>query len=293
MKVGVIEGSFAFNGFRGLMGTELPETVQARCYTDLGMFTSDLADCAHAEFGSEHGTMVSEAVMDIAPGATLYIASPGSRGDLHNAVDWMVSEGVSVINYSISWIYDGPGDGTSPDEFSPLKAVDRAVNDGIVWTNSSGNYAQRTWFGPASDPDGDRFISFYGPYEANGMLLQAGDRGFVQLRWEDDWGGANRNLDIYLLNAITRQVLLSSTDPQSGSPGEYPLEGFGFRAPARTPVFIVVYHRSGSAPAWIQLQVRGAGLPHLEYRTSNGSVVNPAESNNPGMLAVGAAHWDN
>ena len=41
------------------------------------------------------------------------------------------------------------------------------------------------------------------------------------------------------------------------------------------------------APSWIQLQVWGAR--ELEYYTSAHSIGNPAESSNPGMLAVGAA----
>ena len=39
IKVGVTDGNFGFNDFIGLMGTELPATVQARCYTDVGRFT--------------------------------------------------------------------------------------------------------------------------------------------------------------------------------------------------------------------------------------------------------------
>ena len=38
IKVGVIDLPFGFNGFSHLMGTELPSTVQARCYTSLGKF---------------------------------------------------------------------------------------------------------------------------------------------------------------------------------------------------------------------------------------------------------------
>ena len=94
VEVGIIDGHRAFNGFKGLMGTELPSTVQARCYTDIGRFTRDLADCEDAEDGGNHGTLVAEAVVDIAPEASLYIANPLSRGDTRNAVDWMVSEGV-------------------------------------------------------------------------------------------------------------------------------------------------------------------------------------------------------
>ena len=44
IKVGVIDVNFGFNDFRGLMGTELPSTVQARCYTGVGRFTPNLAD---------------------------------------------------------------------------------------------------------------------------------------------------------------------------------------------------------------------------------------------------------
>ena len=31
----------------------------------------------------------------------------------------------------------------------------------------------------------------------------------------------------------------------------------------------------------------------IQHYTKNGSIGNPAESANPGMLAVGAAHWNN
>ena len=82
IKVGVIDlGYYAFNGLRGLLGYELPSSVEARCYTDVGRFTNDLRDCEHALLGDDHGTMVAEAVIDIAPEASLYVATPWSYGD--------------------------------------------------------------------------------------------------------------------------------------------------------------------------------------------------------------------
>ena len=49
---------------------------------------------------------------------------------------------------------------------------------------------------------------------------------------------------------------------------------------------------SGSQPDWVQLQDIG-GILEFEHYTKNGSISNPAESANPGMLAVGATHyWD-
>ena len=45
VKVGIIDSGF--EGFRELMGTELPTTVLVRCYTDLGVSSRNLADCRH------------------------------------------------------------------------------------------------------------------------------------------------------------------------------------------------------------------------------------------------------
>ena len=99
VKVGIIDTGFT--GFSSLMGTELPQRVVARCYTDVGVFTEDLADCEaapnvtevrppqcldyvrrRAESGDSHGTIVAESLIDIAPRVELYIAQPGSWGDL-------------------------------------------------------------------------------------------------------------------------------------------------------------------------------------------------------------------
>ena len=93
-----------FTGYSDLMGVELPNTVVARCYTDVGVYTSNLADCEASEplpdfnqcsrgnSGSVHGTAVAEAVIDIAPDATLYISQPDSWGDMQNTAAWMADQ---------------------------------------------------------------------------------------------------------------------------------------------------------------------------------------------------------
>ena len=290
VKVGVIDSHPAFNGFRGLMGTELPGTVQTRCYTELGRFTTNLADCEDAEDGGNHGTRVAEAVMDIAPEASLYIASPQSRGDTRNAVDWMVQEGVKVIVQSESSIFDGPGDGTSPFSDSPLRTVDRAVAGGVVWVNSAGNHARRTWFAraPFLDYDGDGFIEFAGRDEVNDITLEAGDRLVVQLRWDDSWGGASTDLDLGIQE--TTRLVAASVDPQSGGAGHIPREVIVGNVLRSGEYGVIVEHASGGVPDWIQLMVWR--VPSIQHYTGNGSIGNPSESANLGMLAVGAAHWD-
>ena len=185
VRIGVID--VGFSGFRGLMGSELPSSVEARCYTDVGIFTANLTDC---ETGDDpHGTAVTEAAFDIASEATYYIANPISLGDLANVVAWMTDHDVDIINHSVSRIWSGPGDGTSPYSNSTLKTVDAAVAGGITWVNSAGNEATATWHGTFADTDADGWHNFSGDDECNNLKfgLQAGKTYTAQLRWDDSW----------------------------------------------------------------------------------------------------------
>ena len=83
------------------MGTELPSSVEARCYTDVGVFTFNLADCDNSD-GGKHGTAVTEAVFDIAPEAIYYISDIQSKGDISESVAWMIGHDVDVINMSVT-----------------------------------------------------------------------------------------------------------------------------------------------------------------------------------------------
>ena len=319
IKVGIID--LGFKDLTSLMGTELPAKVQGRCYTDIGVFTQDLADCEavgevtvripecldyaqrRAVRNAIHGTIVAESVIDIAPEVSLYIADPISRADLQAAADWMASEGVSVINYSVGWTFDGPGDGNSPLSVSPLNTVNRAVASDMIWVNAAGNDAREAWFKGYSDLDGDGAIGFGNANDEVGAIgfgsrndevidipFRECQRYTVQLRWEDDWGGASTDLDLHLYNKKTREVVLSAEAEQSGESNHIPLQSLSFTVSADSDDFgIVVSHYSGGVPDWIQLVVWGAGS--IEHHTEYGSITNPAESANAGMLAVGAAPW--
>ena len=291
VKIGVIDSGF--RGFQSLMGSELPSTVQARCYTDVGQTTGSLDECDNERLGS-HGTAVTEAVFDIAPDATYFIADPYSRGDLKRIVEWMIDHDVDVINMSLGWGWDGPGDGTSSFSDSPLNAVDAAVSGGIVWLNSAGNEADDTWFGPFNDPDGDGLHNFTGNSECNPITLEEGEGRWIGagLRWDDEWRGATRDLDLYLIRAAPdgsfdfSGVINYSEGKQSGRIFNDPYEWLEERVSPGTYCFVISHH-SGAAPGWIQLE--GSGTLYTSY----GSIGNPAESANPGLLAVGASHWRN
>ena len=253
VKVGVIDLPLGFNGFRSLMGAELPETVRARCYTEVGVFTGNLADCENDVLGSDHGTNVAETLIDIAPEVELYIATPVSYGDLQNTVEWMASQGVSVINYSLTARFDGPGDGTSPYSLSPLRTVDRAVDGGTVWVNAAGNYAESAWFGTYSVQEVGEywFLEFDGGDIFNDVPLFAGEQLRVELRWDDSWGGASRDLDLVLWDVAAGEIVAGAYDPQLGGPGHDPWEALVYQVPRDGIYSLLVNHFRGSAPDWI------------------------------------------
>ena len=284
IKLGLID--LGFEGISDLMGIELPTTVVARCYTDIGAFVETLADCENDRY---HGTLVAESVIDIAPEVSLYIANPRSFGDLRNTVDWMISEGVQVIDHSSSWTFDGPGDGTSPFTDSPLKTVDRAVAAGITWTNAAGNHAERTWFGTYSDPEDDGFINFNGIDASINMQLSEGDSIRVQLRWDDSWDAANRDFNLFVWDFDNEEIVAISFNPQLGDVGDIPYEQLTYTTPRDDEFGVFVAHESGTVPDWLQVTVWGT--ESIQYYTENGSITSPGESASPGMLAVGAAPW--
>ena len=300
VKIGVIDVSF--KGFADLMGSELPATARWRCYTDVGVFTANSTDCVAEDIPESsrlHGTAVTEALFDIAPEAEYYIANTSSWGDLLATVDWMVSEGVDVINASVGWTFSGPGDGTSPFTYSPLKSVDAAVEGGMVWVNAAGNSARVNWFGAFTDSNANSIHNFSAIDECNGVRIEMEPlEGFTaQLRWDDSWGGATSDLDLYLIpvpEASSFTFTLSdavafSEEEQDGGAEDDPFEIIRLRhgdIPDGVYCFTVNRYK-GAAPSWTQILVWGAA--RLQYYTADHSIANPAESANPGLLAVGAA----
>lgn len=284
VRVGIIDW---FQGIVSKLGTELPPSVVARCYTSVGVYTSNVADCDHDEV---HGTAVAETIADMAPGAQLFIAHPISPSDLRASVNWMVANGVSVINFSAVYPWDGPGDGTSLETNSPLHSVDDAAAGGALFVAAAGNEGHSTWFGAWRDDNSNNVAQFdaTASTEANGVFLNTYDDLIAQLRWSDSWSAAATNLELWLYNA-SGSLVASSLSSQAGQSGDTPSEYLEYEAPSSGWYYLKVTHAGGPTPSWIQLQAYMSQA--LQYSTG-GSIANPAESANPGMLTAGAAWWN-
>ena len=305
VKVGVIDitstrtSRDGFTGVPALMGSELPSTIVARCYTDIGTYTSDIADCSQATYGSAggpsagstHGTRVAETVMDMAPEASLYISNATSTVDLRSAVEWMHGEGVKVIAYSINWAYHGPPDGTTPYKFGALNTVKWAADNGIVWVNSAGNQHLDSWYGTPTDADNDNILEWEPGKEDKKLYLGPGKSARLYMRWDDKWGGAVNDLSLVVVKnpgLSNESVIGTGNDAQAGGTHDRPRESITLtnNSAQTTTVALRVKLMSGSKPSWVQLVVWDGGV--LGSATDGYSIGSPADSPHLGVLGVGA-----
>ena len=317
IKIGIIDSGF--DNLRNLMGTELPLAyqVESQCYVVTrdadgnvtgvsGTFSDRLRDCE----GSWHGTAVAEAIVDVAPKVSLYLSNASAeigikraRGRMRAAVDWMIREGVHIINYSQGWQFtEGLGDGVVQYGVNDLlDMVQDAVDAGILWVNSAGNENGETWRGALSgtiDSDGVKNIDFTSGDNRNYITFSGTDRKITaQLRWEAPWRDTNCDLDLMLYRENPTgddYRVTSSNTTQSRFYSNNPYERVDeFDATASGGHYLQVRHRFPRTASrcagveWVQLLL---DPPHtLEHTTTGYSINYPSESKSPGLLSVGAA----
>ena len=288
VKVGIIDSGF--EGFARLQGTQLPRDVVARCYFATARAPSSaLADC---EVDGNHGTTVAETLVDVVPNVTLYIANPITAGDFRSAADWMTGQGVTVINHSLNWTPQNPGDGTSPFSNAPLKTVDRVVAGGAVFVTAGGNAGRQVWYGTFADLDGDRWHNFHGQYEANQFTFTKSGKVSAFVRWEGDWGREDCDLDLALFRdgLITSTLISVAQDRQDGVENRHPFEYVEANVPPGVYSLSLWKARCAAMPAWIQLFLwdTEGGSEELLYHSPGRHMAEPAEGRNLGMMAVGA-----
>ena len=186
----------------------------------------NLADCEAAS-ESNHGTAVTEMLFDVAPGATYYLARILNTSHTEDAVDWLIEQGVDVINMSVSFPWDGPGDGTSPYTDTALAIVDTAVHGGAFIAATAGNQGGESWYGELADSDGDNVLEFKEGDECNLVTLEADKDYRFDLRWNDTWYTASTDLDTRLTGpgGVGAEVASERTHPGWNGPSATLLRG--------------------------------------------------------------------
>lgn len=229
VKVGVISD--------GVEGSEA-----ARASGDLGAVMV-LGD----DEGGQEGTAMLEIIHDIAPGAELYFHDHGdSVLGFNRAVDDLVAAGCRVIVDDVAWPREPFfEDGVIAEHLTSLIATHQ-----LVYVTATGNYARQHFQGPFVD-DGEGFQDFSRTGSDRQFLyadVPAGEQLKVVLQWDEPFGSAGDDFDLFLCDATEGTVLRASTSLQSGSSD--PMESLSWTNPGpRRQVAIVALHRGGNGDA--------------------------------------------
>jgi len=270
VRVAILD--LGFQGYAGLLGTELPASVVTHSCRADGDITGG---------GEKHGAGVAEIVHEVAPDAQLYLVNFDTDVEYAECVDWIVAQGVNVVNHSIAWFGSGPGDGTGPIDSTAAGAV----SAGVFWANAAGNQAQRHWAGAWQDSDGDTWLDFSGTDEGNDISVSAGQTVVAILKWDDPFGGSCNDYDLYLRRSIL--TVASSKNRQACS--QDPVEVLSYTSTSRVSTTYSLYIQRVSANGLAHFHLY-TFYQNLQYQTAAGSLVEPAD--NPNVLAAGAVPWN-
>ncbi len=233
---------------------------------------------------TNHGELVAQTVFDYAPNARYIFANYRTQLDFDAAVTWLIQQRPDIVVHSNS-ILEGPFDGTGPY----ARKVNEAAAAGILWFNSAGNYAQRHWEGPFSDPDGDGAHNW--PHSGGWIFFRP--RG-KPISFAVSWNsppGATTDLDMaleVLEPGNTWRTVAESRRPQGD--GALNSERItGYAGPEQAFYRLRVWRASGPAP------VGNMTLFSREIPTSpiGGTSVSsqPTPGDATGAISVGAVDW--
>ncbi|MCY4603999.1 MAG: S8 family serine peptidase [Gemmatimonadetes bacterium] len=272
VKVAIIDG-----GFKGAdkLHEDIPVRRWYRDYTGEGIYAGVDA----------HGTACAEIIHDVAPEAELYLYKVADEVDLENAKDRCIQNGVAIVNYSATWVNEGFGDGRG----IICDIVNDAADNGILWVNAVGNYAQKHYMGFWHDSDADNRHDFAAGDDMVNFVDEIGiaDVINVTLTW-DDWPITTADYDLYLYyqDAFGNiEEVSKSTDVQGegGAPVEF-IEYFAGRA----GTYGISVVRVGEAEP---KKLRVWSWHHdIEYPVPASSLGIPSDAR--GSLSVGAIHRD-
>ena len=326
--IGIID--VGFEGFGTSITAGELRNVWTRCYTNTTTttYTSNvLSDC---EWNNDHGTNVAETVLDTATGAAIYISNAAvtinneaARQRLRQDMQWMKDSGVDVIIHAVTWAFsEGAGDGEAVWDINDVQeTVNLATGsdtayDGVVWSNAAANDRYRVLrqsFNPLDPNDHQTYHVFDTDDDEIRMFILNPDRStyfygdnakHVQayIRWDDDWGGANCDIDFYLgkyrpdLPANQQYEVLSGVmgaTHQSGGNNDKPYEEVIVRTAPPGYYYVLVRRFNCTETGDLDyLQITTNSRSYPDYHTPDKNIGIPADSLSGGLISVGAAGWD-
>lgn len=206
---------------------------------------------------------------------------------------------------------------------SPLATVDEVTkNGGPVWVNAAGNHELWSMWHQNPTIINDEKSDYHGYVVFNPRALTKRGKtcqrvptvlyevALYSMRWADSWPVGAMNLHYELNHAVPRtnaHLLDHQKSTEGGSyTANYPVRRNSGISDIGTDLCLRIYvvdskPKDGKAPAvpkWIQFQALVAknqkeNAPTWRYDLPGRSMVNPSESDNPALLAVGALSLHN
>lgn len=261
---------------------DLPSTVTV---------LSDVAD------GTDEGRAMAEIAYDVAPGiARILFASAFTGGPVEKAqaIDNLVAAGADVIADDTAFLNEPFfQDGVVG------RAVDRARAAGTVYFTAAGNQAGQSWEGTyiasgVTAPDGGEFNDF-DPGAGNDTIqnvvnVQNGDTLSVFLQWDEPFGAAETDVDVYL--TTTGGTMIGSPGTANNITSGIPFDGATFTNSTGAAVMVAVRIERFAGPRapfmkYIAIGDFG-GFTVAEHPTPNADAIVPDAATSNGSITVAA-----
>lgn len=275
VRIGVLD---VFSGYPAKVGRELPPAAKVH-------FASFIA--GGEEGSTDHGVRVAEILHDVAPDAELYFAAFEDDVGYRNAVAWLLSQGVHVINHSGGFGLYGDLSGNGP--LHPQAAAAAAAN--VLYVEAVGNSGRSHYRGRYSDGDGDGFHDFAAGVSRMPFTVSSQSQRSVRvdLAW-DDWGPNPveprplADYDVCIFDGASE--LVCTKERQDGGLGQTPFEVLEYELPSTGGFTLGIRRAAGSPDLDFDLVL----LPDFDLgalAVASSSFITPADS--PYVFAVGAS----
>ena len=230
----------------------------------------------------DEGTAMLEIVHDLAPGAALLFSGAGDSAlQMADAVRCLAAAGARVI-------VDDVGFSDDPYfEDGPLAtAVREVIAGGVSYHSAAGNDADRHYEAPYAATSGSTLHDFGGGDATNEVLVPGGRGLLCTLQWDEPFGGASSDYDLFLLELLSdgsAVQLDAGTTVQDGT--QDPYEEVVWLNPGATDrvLSLAVRRTSGAART---LETFCFGPATMEHAVAAGSIY--GHPGIPEAVAVGA-----
>ncbi|MEB3279380.1 MAG: S8 family serine peptidase [Lyngbya sp.] len=257
--------------------------------------------------GKDEGRAMLQIVHDIAPGSELMFYGVSNEVEMAQAIDALAAAGADII-------VDDMGFTNQPffQDGIAAQAVNRVVDQGVVYFSAAGNDGQRSYESEFSN-SANTFTVNGITYEAhdfdagagvdlfNQFSLDAGEKlGPLTLQWDEPFAsvggsGATSDLDIFIvkkdaLNLSADDIVASSTDNNVGAD---PLETLSFTNNTDSRQFYVLIGKrvDSTEPNQIKYINFSNGADNFEYGHNSSTVF--GHPNAEGAITIGATSYNN